>query len=51
METKKQVGEKRVYLDYTSTGDRADAEVMKGAAYWFTFHDLLNLLSYRTQGQ
>ena len=63
--TKKQVGEERVYLAYTSillfmtkevrTGTQAcqeagaDAEAMEGAAYWVASHCLLSLLSYRTK--
>ena len=61
---KKQVGEERVYLAYTSillfitkevrTGTQAgqeagaDAEAMEGC-YWLASRDLLSLFSYRTQ--
>jgi hypothetical protein len=63
--TKKQVGEKRVYLAYTSillfitkevrTGTQAgqeagaDAEAMEDVPYWLASPGLLSLLSYRTK--
>jgi hypothetical protein len=63
--TKKQIGEERVYLAYTSillfiikevrTGTQAgqeagaDAEAMEGCSLLACFPGLLSLLSYRTQ--